>query len=241
MKSNNSWDLLSDYFDTSNDGDQIPSKVADNIYIAWPVFLKFIATYLPNSNNKKVLDYGCGGGSFAFKLSQLGFTVAGVDSSEEMIHIAQKAYGKQVAFYIGDTALLQKIKPFELITSIMTLQFIEDIEKTIAAFSDSLVSNGLLIFAVHNPEFVKECIQKNIYLYFDSADRPTKVMVRFKNSIDVEMHVRAAEIYNTLAQKYKLNMILEKYPQFTKEFIKKYPDYAGFTNSEYLILGYRKE
>ncbi|MBI4037160.1 class I SAM-dependent methyltransferase, partial [Candidatus Daviesbacteria bacterium] len=223
MKSNNPWDLLSDYFNTSKTTEKIPSRVADNIYIAWPVFLKFISTYLPNTKHKKALDYGCGGGSFAHQLFQLGFTVIGIDSSKEMIRVAQRAYGKQITFCAGDVDLLQKIKPFDIITSVMTLQFIEDIEKTISALSQALVTNGLIIFAVYNPDFVKESIKNNRYLYYDSANNPTKVKLRFQSTIDVPIYIRTVDKYNALAQKYKLKLQLEEYPPFTQEFIEKYP------------------
>ncbi len=41
----NPWDRLSDFFDTSKDEDEIPAGAADNILIAWPVFFRFIEAH----------------------------------------------------------------------------------------------------------------------------------------------------------------------------------------------------
>lgn len=241
MISGNPWDLLSDYFDTSKNAQEIPSGAADNIFVAWPVFLQFIQTYSLSNKNQKVLDYGCGGGSFANKLRQLSFQVIGIDSSEDMIQIAKKSYGEDIKFYKGNITLLRTLNEFNIITSIMTLQFIKDIEKTISAFSQSILTNGLLIFAVHNPDFVKEGIKNDEYEKFDSKINPKQITLQFENDVKIPIYIRTAEEYNALAKKYQLKPLLEDYPSFTQNFIEKYPEHAGYTNSEYLILGYKKE
>lgn len=219
----NPWDLLSVYFDTTQNEGDIPSGAADNIFIAWPVFLKFINKYIPLAENKKALDYGCGAGSFANKLYELGFKVTGIDSSSGMVQKAKKAYGKNISFSRGESTLLRSTGPFTLITSIMTLQFIEDVEETIADFANSLIKDGYLIFAVHNPNFIKGDI------------------LRFNDGLEVPIYIRTAEEYNAMAVKYKLQPLLEEYPSFTEEFIEKYPDYKDTKVAEYLILGFKKE
>src|SRR5215470_16968426 len=49
----------------------------------------------------KVLDLGCGNGSFSHELSKLGFEVCGVDRSESGIKIARETF-PQVRFLLGD-------------------------------------------------------------------------------------------------------------------------------------------
>nr|MDQ6906297.1 methyltransferase domain-containing protein [Chloroflexota bacterium] len=115
----NPWDRLSDYFDTSKEEGEIPAGAADNILIAWPVFFRFIADHVPDLSGKRVLDYGCGAGSFAHRLRSYGCYVTGVDSSPAMIEKAMNAYGDAVEFRVGDAALLRAMPPFALITSIM--------------------------------------------------------------------------------------------------------------------------
>src|SRR3954454_16722358 len=94
----NPWDGLSDYFDTSKEEGEIPAGAADNILIAWPVFFRFIAAHVPTLRDKRVLDYGCGEGSFAHRLRAYGCHVTGIDPSRAMIENATRAYGETVDF-----------------------------------------------------------------------------------------------------------------------------------------------
>jgi hypothetical protein len=57
----------------------MPAGAADNILIAWPVILQFIATHGPDLHGSRVLDYGCGVGSFAQHLHEHGAQVTGND------------------------------------------------------------------------------------------------------------------------------------------------------------------
>lgn len=218
----NSWDRLSDYFDTSKDEGAIPAGAADNILIAWPVFFRFIETHIPSLSGQRVLDYGCGAGGFAHRLRSYGCYVTGVDSSPAMIAKAMQAYGDAVDFRVGDAKLLEQLPPSSLITSIMALQFVADIEPLLAACAAALDTNGHLIFAVHNPA------------YF-SGDT-----LRFSNGVAVPIFIRSAAEYHAAAARAGFEPLLEEYPPFTEEFIARYPSYAGRTAPEYLILGYRK-
>src|SRR4051794_5245313 len=121
------WDALSDFFDTTRAEDEIPAGAADNIFIAWPVLLQFVATHIPSLRGRRVLDYGCGAGSFAQRLHDDGAQVTGVDPSPAMIAKAQAAYGASVTFLVGDSGALRGLPPLDLITSIMALQFVADL------------------------------------------------------------------------------------------------------------------
>jgi SAM-dependent methyltransferase len=218
----NPWDRLSDYFDTSKDEDEIPAGAADNILIAWPVFFRFIETHISTVHGKCVLDYGCGAGGFAHRLCTYGCHVTGVDASRAMIEKATRAYGDAVDFRVGDSALLCEPPPFALITSIMALQFVADIEPLLADFAVALDMDGHLIFAVHNPAFY------------------SGETLRFSNGVTVPIFIRGAEEYHAIARQAGFEPLLEEYPPFTEEFIARYPTYADRLDPEYLILGYRK-
>ena len=220
--SDNPWDHLSDYFDTSKDEDTIPAGAADNILIAWPVFFRFIAGHVPDLSGKRVLDYGCGAGSFAYRLRSYGCHVTGVDASRAMIEKATRAYGDAVDFRVGDATLLRELPPFALITSIMALQFVADIELLLADLAAALEPRGCLAFAVHNPAY-------------HSGET-----LRFSNGVEVPISIRSAEEYHAIARQVGFEPMLEEYPPFTDEFIARYPTYAGRPAPEYLILGYRK-
>ena len=52
---------------------------------------KQLNEYLPNPSEKiRILDIGCGQGTQAIRLAQMGFTVVGVDPSVELLELAKK-------------------------------------------------------------------------------------------------------------------------------------------------------
>ena len=236
----NPWDKLSKLFDTTKDESDIPSRVADNILIAWPVILKFISKYTPDGKNLRVLEYGCGSGSLAYRLSQLGYQVTGVDSSEEMIRNAKSAYGDTSDFLCGDTSILSRLTPFSIITSVMTFQFIENIEESLTGLANSLIHNGLFTFAVPNPKLIKEYLHADILFEdFDSIKNPKKGILNWGGN-RIPIFIRSADEYNQILQKMGFEPIMEEYPPFTKEFLEKYPSSDPTDIPEFLILGYRK-
>src|SRR3954470_8823603 len=110
-QSHNAWDALSDYFDTTKAAGEVPGGSADNMLIAWPVIVRFIATHAPTLRGKRVLDYGCGVGSFAQRLYERGAQVTGIDPSPAMIAKERAAFGTGIDFLVGDSGLLRSLPP----------------------------------------------------------------------------------------------------------------------------------
>lgn len=236
----NPWNTLSPLFDTTKDGSEIPPRVADNILIAWPVILDFIMKYSPKGENLRLLEYGCGSGSFAYKLSKLGYSVTGVDYSQEMIKIAKSAYDNNVTFQVGDSSVLSNLAPFSIITSVMTFQFIENIEKSIRDIAKALTMEGIFTFAVHNPAQVKEYLHRGILFQdFDSNENPKVGILNLREN-RIPIFIRTAQEYNEILKPLGFEPLLEEYPPFTKEFIEKYPSSDPLDVPEFLILGYKK-
>jgi SAM-dependent methyltransferase len=217
----NPWDALSDFFDTSKVADEIPAGAADNILIAWPVIFQFLDVLAPAAAGRRAVDFGCGTGSFAHALHARGYTVTGIDPSPSMIARARAAYGADVAFLVGDAALLRGQPPFALITSIMALQFVAEIGVVVDALAAALDRGGHLVFAVHHPGAVQGDV------------------LHFAGGVDVPIFMRDAAEYHALAGRAGLQPVLEAVPPFTAAFVARYPDYAG-QPPEYLILGYEK-
>jgi SAM-dependent methyltransferase len=216
------WDALSDYFDTSKDVTAIPAGAADNILIAWPVILEFLASVAPDLGGVRALDFGCGTGGFAHRLQQLGAQVTGLDPSPAMIAKARAAYGDGVDWQVGDASRLRTLPPFAVITSIMAIQFVPDLEPLFADLAAALEPNGVVAIAVHNPAYFQD----------DT--------LRFGNGVAVPIFIRSADDYHAIARAHSLEPRLEAYPPFTADFLARYPEYAGRDESEYLILGYQR-
>lgn len=100
-------------------------------FFSWPVIINCIRQNVTPSSVSRALDFGCGVGLFCRKLNELGFSVIGIDSSVSMIERATQAHSDSAKFKIGNDDLVPSLGTFKLITSLMTLQFIKNIEKTI--------------------------------------------------------------------------------------------------------------
>lgn len=236
------WDTLGkSSFNTHIKENEIDPRAADNILIAWPPVLKLIQSKFSPSNDVKILDYGCGTGGFCNKLNALGYSPIGVDSSEGMINTAKHNNPLNITYILGDHNSIQPLGKFNVVVSIMTLQFIEDLDGVLQAFRNSLLPGGIIVVADFNRDWVKESLKKHIWFdKFDSMDRPTRGLKTFKE-LNTLVFIRDSQDYDILTSKFGMVKILESNPPFTEEFIKKYPDYVPNSISEYLILGYQKE
>lgn len=240
------WNTVSQYFNTHKQDDDIEAGAADNILIAWPVILKFIEDHIENSQKCKALDFGCGTGSFCLKLSSLGFDTTGIDYSEEMIKIAKHNCNSTIQLYVGDTTNVRKIAKkegtFDFIVSIMTLQFIENIDTALQDLSQSLSKGGYFCFAVFNPDWVHACREKNILFHtLSNAKSIDKQIMDLDDSRKIMVFNRSSQHYDDILSTLGLKKILEAYPPFTSQFIETYKLVEPTDISEYMILGYKNE
>ena len=73
----------------------------------------FLHDYLKQESLTSVLDIGCGTGTFALEISQIGVQVLGVDLSDEMIEISKKKAletGSSASFSVADMRELSCLK-----------------------------------------------------------------------------------------------------------------------------------
>lgn len=236
----NPWDVLASHF-APEEPDNIEWDAVDNVLLAQPVILDYLAHHLPDPAHKRLLDFGCGGGQFASRLQGLGYEVAGMDSARAMINVAQNQYGMNVPFTVGSEHDLPSEPSYDVITSVMTLQFIPNAHEAIGRLAAALNPNGLLVFAVHNHEFVSDWIKaRQRFIDFDSVDQPTKATLTFGHGVAIPIYLRTSEAYNDIAKDHDLEPQLEKYPPFTADFLSKYPVDGPTQHSEFMILGYQK-
>ena len=105
---------------------------------------------------KRILDAGCGGGTYSRKLASLGAIVTAIDGSAEMISIAKKHHVKlDVEYKVVD--LTQKL-PFpdghyDIVLANMVLMDIPRIDVTILEFARILSAKGFLLFSITHPCF----------------------------------------------------------------------------------------
>lgn len=111
-----------------------------------------VAQYFPKTSGKKALDVGCGTGTTAFLLAQLGFDVLGVDISETAIQMGRELSSQQnldIKFVVGDVLDLEKLnQKFDLIYDSHCLHcivFEEDRGRVLMGIKKSLAPSGLFV------------------------------------------------------------------------------------------------
>jgi len=140
----------------------------ENIYIS-PAALDYYTTfaklydkeeniikqyYPPNSDQKEILDLGCGGGRIANVLHQMGHKVTGVDLSPDLIKIAQAKFPK-LKFVVGDACRLEfPDQSFDDVWfSFNGLDFIHPyprLQKALSEIHRVIKPGGLFIYSSHN-------------------------------------------------------------------------------------------
>lgn len=107
---------------------------------------------LKNKKFKKVLDLGCGTGSFGKKLKQNFNSLIGVDLSQKMLDIAQttNSYDKLICASVTD--YLENTKSsFDLIVMLELTGYLDDLSPVLNGIKSHLNQKGMFIFSVEYP------------------------------------------------------------------------------------------
>lgn len=113
---------------------------------------------LPDFNNKKVLDLGCGYGWHCSYASDNGADlVIGTDISEKMLEEARNKNNRENINYI--CMAMEDINyqdEFDIIISSLAIHYIENFNELLSKIYKSLKTNGEFIFSVEHPVFTAE-------------------------------------------------------------------------------------
>ena len=156
------WSTQVDCFDT--DGrDAEPSGVSfardeENKSVIWPIFMQYVnqrKRFL--GRNLRILDFGCGTGSFCRRLALDGHTVVGVDANVDMIKRAIERDVNFLASYVDPDGLDEVTsEPFDMVVSLMVLQFVSEIDEMISRMGSRLTEEGIVVVAVHDDDYFRQ-------------------------------------------------------------------------------------
>jgi len=123
----------------------------------------------------------------------------------------------------------------------MTLQFIEDVSKTMQELSSTLEDNGLMVISVFNPAYAQNAFEAGEEFFgFDFNKSPTSGTIDLTGDDRVPTFIRDSGYYKQLAEQVGLHLVAEQRPPFSEEFLERYPHPVPTKDSEYLILGFKK-
>lgn len=169
-----------------------------------------IQKYHPDA--KTILSLGCGTGKYEFELEKLGYTITGVDLSQQMIDIANNDKDESKCKFIqDDIRSLRLRKKFDIVVSLFHILSYQNSEKDITAFFNTakqhLKTNGIFIFDFwHGPAVL--------------ADPPTirrKFIENKKISIDRTATPKKHEENNIIDVNYEI-IIVDKETQKQTKF-----------------------
>lgn len=123
------------------------NKLFSHVYIEKPaMFAK-----LPDLQGKHVLCVGCGSGEECNNLTDRGAKVVGIDSSNELIKIAQQSY-PDIDFQVMDMEHIDLAKEsFDFIYSSLTLHYKAQWGNTLASIATAMKDNATFLFSTLHP------------------------------------------------------------------------------------------
>jgi ubiquinone/menaquinone biosynthesis C-methylase UbiE len=156
---------------------------------------------------KKILDVGCGIGSFEQNLPSL--ETIGLDSSREMLEEAKKRSDK--AFVLGNAEHLGfKDSTFDAVFAVTTLEFIDNYQKVIEEMARVTKPCGKVLVMMLNPksEYFREKVEKpDAYFRRIKHTNPREVrnyISRFYSVIEEEkfLGIKGQHIFDTNDERY---------------------------------------
>lgn len=123
---------------------------------------------------KDVLEIGSGTGNITLPLARKGFNLTGVDTSEDMLSIADEksfSVGLNIRWLNGDISSLKLDSQYDAAISCLdTFNYILDDKSLLAAFKNiagALKSGGIFIFDINSRYLLEEIYGSNSFNYAD--------------------------------------------------------------------------
>jgi 2-polyprenyl-3-methyl-5-hydroxy-6-metoxy-1,4-benzoquinol methylase len=120
--------------------------------------------------NIKILDYGCGDGTFSIALSYHG-SVTAVDGSKNMIKLAKRKMtykkNKNINFILSDLNHYTSNKKFELVFCSSVMEYLENFSKHLDKLHSSLNKNGTLLLTLPNSRSFYRAIELFMFKLFN--------------------------------------------------------------------------
>lgn len=148
---------------------------------------------------RRILDLGCGEGSYARALAGLGASVTGIDSSVRLVEVARERAAADhlpIEFICGDAADLGMFADasFDVVLAAMTLMSVSDYDSAIAESSRVLREDGVLWMSILHPCFSTpgagwcrdpdgQPLHFGVDRYFDRMSWEEKVAERFSRPV----------------------------------------------------------
>lgn len=192
-----------------------------NAYYERPATLSL----LPDLNNKRVLDAGCGPGVYAEILLGKGAEVVALDANTKMAALARARLGEKAQ--IIQASLEEPLDFFEdghfdVVVAPLVMDYIYDWRGTFGEFHRVLKQGGVLVFSIEHP--VMKYIDHQEGSNYFQVERVSYTWRGFGTPVEVPSYRRSlADVFKPLFESgFMLDTVLEPLP--TAEFQEKAPE-----------------
>lgn len=154
-------------------GERYASQALDSVYNDYyerPVMYSLLGEV----KSQKVLDAGCGPGSYAEWLVVHGATVLALDASPKMVQLTRQRLGSRAVVRQADlNEPLNFIETgsFDVVLCALVLDYVQDWDRLFTDFHRILVKRGRLVFSVHHPFFLDLKVKADIEARYFSIEQ----------------------------------------------------------------------
>lgn len=195
-----------------------------------------LSSLLPNLKGKKILDIGCGMGHHAKEYIEAGASqVIGTDLSEKMLSFAKENFSHEKITYLNLSAedIGELKENFDLITSSLVFDYIEDLDKLFKDVYQLLSGGGEFVFSMSHPmataftgkypRWSKDEDGRKLYAHLENYHQEGIRKVTWVLENHELYHRKVSTIINTLIQ---AGFIIKacKEAEASVELIEKYPE-----------------
>ncbi|MGL4369632.1 MAG: class I SAM-dependent methyltransferase [Spirochaetota bacterium] len=138
-------ELAENYFDMENHTRNIRTDIT------------FVKTFIPVGEKARILDLGCGTGEHCALFARDGYSCVGIDSSEDMLRIAQQRNASpQIQYAAVSVTAFDYFEEFDIITSFCgSLDYLlsdDEVDAVLWNTWRALKQSGLAVFEIWNAE-----------------------------------------------------------------------------------------
>lgn len=156
------------------------------------IFITHLISHLSLTNEKKIIDIGCGKGRHSIFLNKLGFNVVGIDLSKQNIALTKKRENKTLKFYVHDMRKAFKINKFDICLNLFTsfgyFSSNKEHQETINAMALALKKDGILIIDFFNS---KKIIEK---LVCNEEKKIDNILFKIRREINKKNIIKSIDI-----------------------------------------------
>lgn len=191
---------------------------------------------LGEMRGRRVLDAGCGPGTYASLLADRGALVTGFDISPKMVSLARTRLGDRGRILEHDLREPLKFaqdQQFDFVISSLALHYLDSWEATLREFHRVLTAQGKLVVSIHHP--LRDYSLSPTGDYF-STERLEEVWRTFGGPMPVRFYRRplGAVFADFAAAGFRLEKMLEPFP--TEECRRRFPsDYERLSRTPFFL------